>query len=310
MVNLGSIGFSAGKFGRSGDLAALDKRLGQITLLGANLCELGAVSLDVVASCRLIPNRVKQLKDVLSQHTIQYSLHAPIAINLMDHEHIEIQTRAAEVSLELASECEANIVVFHPGRTHPASWVDKSRELLMRERDSLALLADQAEKLGVRIAYENISPNPRVIEGLETSYSLDLVQLAEQIEAVDHPALVACLDVSHAIQGAVLQQFDLYEQASRLAPLVEHIHFSDSTGIPATIECKNEGEKLFFGIGDMHAPPGFGAIEFDRLAKSLQSIKKASIAIELKDNHFAHSADLTLSTAREFASKIGATGQA
>lgn len=297
-------GFNAATFGTQGDLDALDRRIAEIAETGGNVCELAAVRLDVVSACRILPERMKLLKAVLEKHDLRYTLHAPIAVNLMDEPHLELQVRAAETSLELAHECGADIAVIHPGRVHPALWVDKSRELLCREQVTLSRLADRAEALGVRIAYENMSPNRRIIDGTETSYALDLVALANQIAAVDHPALVACLDVSHARQGAVLQGFDMYEQAGVLAPHIGHIHFSDSTGVPATIRWDHEGERLFFGIGDMHAPPGFGVIDFDRLATGLAAKPGTAIVIELKDNHYRHSRVQTLEAAKAFAAAV------
>ena len=241
---------------------------------------------------------------MLQRHDIRYTLHAPIAVNLMDEPHIEHQERAANASLELAAECGAGIVVIHPGRVHPAIWVDASERLLVMERDLLQRLGERAYKLGVNIAYENMSPNRRIIAGTETSYALDLEALAKQLEAVDHPSVVACLDVSHAQQGALLRNFDIVEQSHVLAPYVGHIHFSDSTGVPATMQWDNEGERLFFGIGDMHAPPGFGDIDFDRLADVMTIKDGTAIAIELKPNHYAHSRAATLEAARGFADRV------
>ncbi|WP_346914204.1 sugar phosphate isomerase/epimerase [uncultured Roseibium sp.] len=299
-------GFSAAQFGMHGDLAALDRRLGELVDLGAEICELNAVRLDAVSGCRLMPQRISELKTVLARHVLRYTLHGPIAVNLMDEPHLDLQVRAAEATLELASECEANIVVLHPGRVPPALWVDQSRGLLARERETVSKLADRAQALGVKIAYENMSPNRRIIAGTETSYALDLVALADQVSAISHPALVACLDVSHAQQGALLQGFDMYEQAEQLAPHVGHIHFSDSTGVPSTIQWDDEGERLFFGIGDMHAPPGFGAIDFDRLAKLLRIQESTAIAIELRANHYGHSREQTLAAAKAFAETVNA----
>lgn len=83
----------------------------------------------------------------------------------------------------------------------------------------------------------------------------------------------------------MLRGDDIIEQASALAPHVGHIHFSDSTIVPATIQWGHEGECLFFWIGDMHAPPGFGRIDFDRLADVMAIQDNTVVMIELRDNH-------------------------
>ena len=174
----------------------------------------------------------------------------------------------------------------------------------------LGEMGDKAASLGVVIAYENISPNPRVIAGLETSYSLDPRQLAEQLAELDHPAVLACLDVSHAQQGAVLWDFDMVEASAALSPFIAHIHFSDSTGVPATMATKALGELHFFGAGDMHAPAGWGAIDFDRLAAALDVRDGTRIVIELKSNFHHHGAEATLAAARRFAAHLDGAGTA
>ena len=301
---ISEVGFNAGAFGRQGDLDALDRRIGEQADMGADVCELFATHLDVVSACRLVPHRMAALKDVLGRHSIRYTLHAPIAVNLMDEPHLALQVRAAEASLELAAECGATIVVIHPGRVPPALWVDDADGLLARERETLAKLGDRAAALGIRIAYENMSPNRRIIAGEETSYAMDLIALADQIDALDHSAVVACLDVSHAQQGAGLRGFDLVEQTRHLAPHVGHIHFSDSTGVPSRIQWDEDAERLFFGIGDMHAPPGWGALDFDRLADVLAIRDETAIVIELKPSHYDHSRAETLAAARAFGERI------
>ena len=298
------VGFAAGHFGQQGDLDALDRRIAELIEAGATVCELFAGALDAVAACRLIQERVSKVQEVLRRRKTRYTLHAPIAVNLMDEPHIDLQERAAIASLELAAAFEASVVVFHPGRVHPAVWVDRSEKLLAMEGELLQRLGDRAQELGVAIAYENMSPNRRIIAGAETSYALDLAALAGQLDNVGHPSVVACLDVSHAQQGALLRGFDLIEQAAALAPHVGHVHFSDSTGVPATIQWDNEGERLFFGIGDMHAPPGFGDIDFERLADVMTIRDNTAVVIELKDNHYAHSRAATLDAARDFADRV------
>jgi sugar phosphate isomerase/epimerase len=172
------------------------------------------------------------------------------------------------------------------------------------ERERLAQVADRAQALGVRIAYENISPNPAVIAGQETSYSLDPAQLAGQIEALDHPAVIACLDISHAQQGAGLWGFDMIAACARLAPHVGHIHYSDSTGWPATIASRHMGEMHFFGVGDMHAPPGFGLVDFDALADVLTVKPGTRTVIEIKPNFKAHGEAMTLEAAKAFGARL------
>lgn len=301
-VRIAGVGFNTG--GVEGDLDTLERGLARMEALGCDAAEIAAVGLDAVIARRLVPERVARVREILRRRPFAYSLHAPIAINLMDEGHLDLQREAAVASLALAAEIGAPVVVVHPGRVHPAVWARRADALLARERDMLAALGDRARALGVRIAYENLSPNRRVIDGTETGYALDPAALAEQLAAVDHPAVVACLDVSHAQQGAVLMGFDMTVACRRLAPFIGHVHFSDSTGLPATITWDREGERHFFGVGDMHAPPGRGAVDFDALGSALEVRPDTRIVIELKANFRAWAEAETLAAARAFGARI------
>ncbi len=265
-----AIGFNAAA--PNGDLAALGRVLDRQVELGCEACELTAATLDAVADCRLVPARVDAVRRTLAPYRLRWTLHAPIPINLMDEDHRDWQLRAATAALELGDALDARIVVLHPGRVHPGRWAEARDDLLARERETLFALGERARALGVVVAYENLSPNPRVVAGAETSYALDPAALAAQLDALDHPNVRACLDVSHAQQGAGLQGFELHAAVARLGPWIAHLHFSDSTGVPLTIANDGRPETMhWFGAGDMHAPPGWGRIDFEGMARATRA---------------------------------------
>lgn len=302
MSHIIATGFNTGMV--DGDLSRLDTRLAHMAEIGCTGAEITAVWLDAVVDCRLIPDRVTTLREIMAHHDLAYSLHAPIAINLMDEAHADIMSRAATVSMELAAEIGARVVVLHPGRVLPQTWIDRQAQLYRFELDRLGPVADRAAVLDVRIAYENISPNPRVIVGQETSYSLDPRALADQLARLNHDAVMACLDVSHAQQGAGLWGFDMIDACAALGPWVGHIHFSDSTGVPATFPTGSRNEQQFFGTGDMHAPKGFGRVDFDALAAVLPVRPDTRVVIELKANFIAYAEARTLDDAMTFAEVV------
>ncbi len=298
------VGFNAGRFGERGDMDALHRRLEEQASLGVNVVELNAINLDVVSDCRIISYRLAALKAAVSEFDLRYTLHAPGSLNLMDREQKDLQQRAGLVCLDLAAECGADTVVIHPGRVAPDDWANCASACLAFERDQLAVLGDHARDLGVRIAYENMSPSAASLAGREFSYALDLSALARQLSELNHPVVDACLDVSHAQQGAYLQGFDVIAAAADLAPHVGHIHFSDSAGPPVSVDVADQGEHMFFGVGDMHAPPGFGRVDYDALARVLNIREKTTLITELHGNHYAHSKERCLASAREFAAQI------
>ncbi len=304
MTHIISTGFNTGM--ADGDLSRLDARLAHMQEIGCTGAEITAVGLDAVVDCRLIPDRVAALREITARRDLAYSLHAPIAINLMDEAHADIMARAARVSMELAAEIGARVVVIHPGRVPPLAWVDRQAALYQFELDQLGPVADRAAELGVQIAYENISPNPRVIAGQETSYSLDPRLLAAQLDRLAHDAVMACLDISHAQQGAGLWGFDMIEACEALGPWIGHIHFSDSTGLPASFPTGSRNEQHFFGMGDMHAPKGYGRVDFDALAGRLGLRQGTRVVIEIKTNFLAHAEARTLDDAKAFAAAVNA----
>ncbi|MEM8664436.1 MAG: sugar phosphate isomerase/epimerase [Pseudomonadota bacterium] len=302
MSTIAGIGFNTGDVG--GDLSVLANRLQRFHAMGCEVAEITAVGLDAVTACRLVPERIEAIRAILADVPLTTTMHAPIAINLMDEAHIALHKAAALASLDLAAALGAKVVVLHPGRVHPDLWATDATRLLELERTILTRVGDTAGERGLLIAYENISPNERVIAGLETSYSLDPRQLAAQLASLDHQAVWACLDISHAQQGALLWDFDMLEACRALGPHIIHLHYSDSTGRPATIASRHKGEAQFFGVGDMHAPPGWGAIDFDALADAVTVRAGSRIVIELKPNYHHHAAQTTLAAARRFAARM------
>ncbi|MEL6167482.1 MAG: sugar phosphate isomerase/epimerase family protein [Pseudomonadota bacterium] len=297
-----STGFNTGM--TEGDLSVLDRRLDQMVTLGCTGAEITAIGLDAVVSCRLLAHRVAALSEIMGRYELAYSLHAPIAVNLMDRVHADIMQRAALVSMDLAAEIGAKVVVFHPGRVHPRDWLAGRDGLLQFELDQLGPVADRAAEHGIQIAYENISPNARVIALEETSYSLDPRALAEQLARLDHAAVMACLDISHAQQGAGLWGFDMIEACIALAPWIGHIHFSDSTGVPATFPTGSRTEQHYFGVGDMHAPQGLGGVDFEALAQALTVLPDTRVVIEIKRNFLEHAEAETLQAAAAFGARL------
>jgi sugar phosphate isomerase/epimerase len=82
----------------------------------------------------------------------------------------------------------------------------------------------------VTIAVENYYPELPILHGAVHGYSIWPSELAEQIAAVDHPAVGVCLDVGHAALAASAFDFDYLEECAAVAPLVGHLHLHDNLG--------------------------------------------------------------------------------
>ena len=196
------------------------------------------------------------------------------------------------------------VVVLHPGRVPPKDWVDRSETLYQFEIDQLGPVADRAAEQGIEIAYENISPNPRVISGLETSYSLDPRALAHQLERLGHDAVMACLDISPCPAGRGPVGFDMIEACSALAPWIGHIHSLTAPARRPPFRPGSREEQHFFGVGDMHAPQGLGAVDFETLAHALTVRAGTRVVIEIKRNFLEHAEGDTLAAAKAFGERL------
>jgi len=84
-------------------------------------------------------------------------------------------------SIQAASELNLEIVTVHAAR--PARMPDE--EVLAHAVANFRILGDEAQKLGVRIGLENVI------------YPTDPEEYVELLDAIDHPAVGATLDIGH-----------------------------------------------------------------------------------------------------------------
>lgn len=307
LPRIAGIGANLGNI--AGNLDQVRAQMDGLATLGADVVEAYASSLGVVADARLIPSRVADLREICADRPLSVTLHAPIPIDFMDRDNTDLHRAAARVSVDLAAEIGAGIVVIHAGRASPEAWADDADGFLAFEREELALLGDHATAAGVRIALENISPNPAVIAGKMTSYSLDPAALAQQLRTLDHPGVTGCLDYSHANQGAGLLGLDPVAGARAMAPVTGHIHISEASGRPAIPGVTAQPDWMYFGIGDMHAPLGIGCMDLDALADASGVLPGTFAILELQGHARAMLGD-SLERLRTFADRVNALPQA
>lgn len=300
---LAGVGASLGAV--DGDLDRVREQADALAALGADVMELYASSLGVVANAKLLPSRTTELRALCAERPVVPTLHAPIPIDFMDRANIALHRSAARVSVDLAAEIGAPVVVIHAGRAHPTDWAADPEGLLAFEREELSLLGDHAAKAGVRIALENISPNLAVIGGRATSYSLDPAALARQLRALDHPSVTGCLDYSHANQGAGLLGLDPIAGVAAMAPVTGHIHISEASGTPTIPAITSQPDWMYFGVGDMHAPLGTGCMDLAALADASPVLPGTLAVLELQGHARGMLAD-SLRHLRAFADRVNA----
>ena len=282
----------------SGDIDGLDRELARFTELGCDLAELSLQNMFVVAGGRLNLPELRKVEAVTQRHRLGYTAHGPLATNFMDEAHLELHRQVCAAMIEAAGALGATRLVVHGGVWHRPLPEAEIRRLARLEVESLAGLAEHAARHGVTIALEILPPLPSL------PFSHDAFALAAQVAAVNHPAVGVTLDIGHAFVQATVRQQDFAATLAALSPHIVHIHLQDMFGRPDTVRTSGKGEKLAYGTGDLHAPPGWGDTPFERLLPALRPREGTTMILELAGHSMHHAAEAVAETKR-LASLVG-----
>ena len=269
--------------------------------LEPDFVEIWPQSLGVILGGGLDTFRLREVRELLLEADLAYTVHAPLEVNLMDLTTRELQRDVLDASLRFAHAIGAGAVVCHAGQRRGArDFRHNLREQLHAERIALREAGDRAGELGILIAVENYYPELPIVRGEVYDYSVWPSELAEQVSAVDHPAVGVCLDVGHAALAAGVFGFDYFEACAAAAPLVRHLHLHDNlrrsnlTGEPPV------SEHAVYGLGDLHLPPGAGDIPLRELFRRVDFPENPSWCVELSPELYSR-APQALQAARAFA---------
>ena len=278
------IGINADSFTINGDAAVLKSFLERFVEAGFSFAEIPVHGMDCIVNGSLCARRVADVRKALSSYPLGYSVHSPDQLNLADETYPETHARALRSTIDFAAEIGAETVVYHgslrhaapagepsgavpgaresghPGEARAAIVPASLRSLWSDEIDRLGQAAEYAASRGVRVAVENIfrqSP-------LERSYRFDPRNLATIVSAVDSPALGICFDFGHAFISSGEEGFGMEEALRAVLPRLVHVHIHDNFGKPS-IPNARPIDMMFKGAGDLHLPPGWGAIPYDAL---------------------------------------------
>jgi sugar phosphate isomerase/epimerase len=281
-----------------GSVEGLARGLARIKQAGATHAELSTAALHVTVGARDNTPRVTEVADVCAKAGLRYTLHAPIMVNFMDETHGDLHLQVLLSSIRFAAIVGASVVVIHPGRVTPQADVAARKRLLAVERELVLRAADVAGRHDIRIGLENLNPNRDMMAGLQTSYALDPAALAEQLAAIDHPAVCGVLDFAHGWLAAGRLGFDYAAHVRAFAPYVGHLHVTDNCGQPITAPFTADADHVAFGMGDLHLPIGWGTVPYDSLLTDLP-LRPGSVAnLELAGAHVS-----------ELEASIAATGR-
>lgn len=252
-------------------LASVRENLAAIAAVGFTHVELGSRNLSVAINGRPQTDRLARLKAALDGLPLGFTLHGSEVASSRGGNLFDItspsQRQIFASDLELTGAIGGSVLVYHAGTLRDPHGDDKAfQQGLLHERAALKEYGDRAAELGVTIAVENRDPVSRYID--RRAYGFDLLRLADQVSAVDHPNVKICFDTGHAFlsyawlgKGVDGYLADIRE----IAPLIGHLHVTDNFGQVQLDQSRDAGENLIAGDGDLHLLPGWGAIPFDEI---------------------------------------------
>ncbi|KQT57371.1 hypothetical protein ASG54_12405 [Aureimonas sp. Leaf460] len=277
-------------------LGHLGAELDRIEALGVDLIELPTFDYDLVVGGRIRRPQLAALIRACEGRSVAYSVHGPLAINLMDPairspRHMEV----LEASLDVAAAVGAEHYVVHAGMTKERR-MDAIEEGYGRQRDLLAAAGDLAAARGLVLCVETLFE----FDGF--THTPSPARLARELAAIGHPAVKATIDVSHSYLklDAEGRRDSLVEEIGTLAPFAPHFHLHDSFGRPDDLWMYTEGERLAYGHGDLHLPIGWGDIPWDAIVETCVFPEGAVFNIELNPRYLHASAEC-VAAARDLA---------
>ena len=275
-----------------GSIPRLAENLQDLKRAGTDFVELWLQDLGVILGGGLHEPGLRQVREVLLEMNLSYTVHAPLEINLMDLTALNVQRAVLESSVRFAGRIGAEIVVCHAGqRRGDRDALSSFKEQLVTEKHALRAAGDLAGELGVTVAVENYYPDSDVLRGSIYDYSVRPSELAEQVADVDHAAVGICLDVGHAALAANTFGLDLFEECAAAAPLVRHLHLHDNFGrAHAGVNPLAFGNPTY-GYGDLHLPPGQGSLPLQELFRRMEFVGSPTCCVELSPERFDQAED-------------------
>jgi len=274
-------------------LLKLGPALDEAARLGVDYVELPLYALELVANGRVIGQRLAQVKSITEGRPFGYTMHGPLGLNLMvGPDALAIHKDVLKAALEITAELGGVHYVTHAGIVPETDREDVERRYA-QQRECLTEMGAFAAERGITIAVENVFAG-----GNGTLPS----RLAQEIAAIGHPAVKACLDFSHAYLLANQHDADFLAEAAALAPHAKHLHMHDSFGRPVWSRVGYRAERLAFGAGDLHLPLGLGSVPWDALMQRCRFPEDAIFINELAPHYWV---DLpqTLERTRHYAAK-------
>lgn len=257
----------------------LAEKLDEAERLGVDFVELPIFAWTLVVNGRILDDRLERLVAATRHRPFGYTVHGPLAINLMEvPARLQRHEALLDAAITITGALGAQTLVMHAGCVRAAD--DDIAVAYSRQRESLFRAGDRAAAAGVTVCVENIFRFEAMRETPLPS------RLAAELDAVDHPNVRATLDVSHAYLRCTDARVDPLPEIAALAPLARHVHVHDSFGRPNASWALDEAERVALGEGDLHLPLGWGSIPWSEVTRRCRLPEGAIVNLELNRRYW------------------------
>lgn len=246
-MSFAGIGINAHSPRINGVLSVLRNDLERFKQFGFDFVEIPVHGVDGVVNGKLNERIMGNLEKILAEFPFKYSVHAPDPLNLKDINFSKEHYNVLKTSLEFTSRIKSNVLVYHLGLlAERAVFPQKAKQ---NEIAILKEMAAYAQESDIKICVENITQS--------------IMEVVEFLEKIDHENVAMTLDLGHGYMAAKYFGFDFLEEIRRAKPHIQHIHLHDNFGKVDLTDYQSERSeinRLPYGLGDLHLPPGWGDI--------------------------------------------------
>ncbi len=244
-----------------------EDRLAEIEEAGFGWVQLPAPPSSVLSDTRSCIRHARAVARALSQTGLRAVLHAPGDLSA----GTPVSDRAIAGALSYAAECGADQVVYHAQMVVDGRGAE---DRLLAETRSLAVHCRTAERVGVKLALENLAP---VYPGPEV-VSANPLAVRALVRRLDSEAVGLCLDVGHANVIAGLRRTSLHRMLAPVLDVTTLFHVHDNLGARWRATDRRPGiDPLRL---DLHLAPGEGSINWAQTG-SLLTAHDAPMLIEI-----------------------------
>jgi sugar phosphate isomerase/epimerase len=292
-MEIAGIGIDSSAMGPVTHLHQFEQNMDDLVKMGYRVVEIGLEQQNLIINGELKRRELENLKSILKNFNLTYTVHGFLRLNLAYDERIELCRKIMDAQIEFCREIGATVLVIHSGLESLTTIRQGVRFSLLSDEE---LLAGEENEVAALKAAGKLAADAGVLIGVENSdahlWELNVIRqcggsladlakyhgrlllpkVVKQLEEVNHPNVAMTLDFGHLYIASKVLGFDYLPAISNAAPWIKHLHVSDNFG-NLDRNVYHEPDRWAFGEADMHMPPGFGGIPLQESIDCLPDFK-------------------------------------